>query len=103
MNGNQHHTEGQIERLAERASEPGPNRHTRQAMGVQSMPPWTEVRHKMPPNGAPVLAFGQDRGFEVLCLRSDKVWETASDGVVIEDPDYNPTHWMPLPAKPRGR
>lgn len=77
-----------------------PNRRARRAAGIQAVPPWTDVRDRKPPFGEAVLAWGPLRGFDVLRLRHSGAWETAADGIEIEDEDYVPTGWMPLPERP---
>lgn len=77
-------------------------KRNQQQSDTRTRPPWTPVSSP-PPIGHAVLTWGPHRDFDVLRFRGvedAQVWETASDECLIEDTDYNPTHWMPLPKRP---
>ena len=70
---------------------------------------WVSVKDRLPEEGEDVLLFfggkygNMATGFWHGEEKEDCVWWCAyTDDGFYTDCDYKPTHWMPLPAPPKG-
>ncbi|MBU9823160.1 DUF551 domain-containing protein [Rahnella sp. BCC 1045] len=58
---------------------------------------WIKCSERMPPSSEPVWAYAQP-SFEYAV---EAYWDGNWYRTLTDEPEYNITHWMPLPAAPK--
>lgn len=60
---------------------------------------WRNVTDEPPPNDKFILGYFSIFDQLKVCKIIDTEWYDDNENL-IDDPDYYPSHWLPLPVKP---
>lgn len=60
-----------------------------------------EAIETAPKDGTPILGFAEEETTTVFWLREGECWCLCVSGAFAEDGEWTPTHWQPLPERPR--